>query len=264
MTYGCTHREFGCIDSYIDKNNCLWLLLNAANGNALSLQMLDEFIDILAALSPEKPAFTMPKIVYISHHGKYFSLGGDRTLILEYLKQQNPAILKNFAVKVKQVIHGVVSLNALVVAVINGAAQGGGLEMLLCSDFQFIDTNVKLGLPEVKSGLIPGMGGMSFLKQQIGLLQTKKLVLTGELINAQTAYEIGLISHVSDDPFTEALQFYKTIDNFDTAIYLKKFLDQGKSQSLIQDIDFWVEYFIQKGEWVNQRRISASLRMVNL
>ncbi|MBD2525415.1 SDR family NAD(P)-dependent oxidoreductase [Nostoc sp. FACHB-133] len=262
-TYGCTRQKFACIDSYFDKNNCLWLFLNSANGNALSIEVLDELLDIIAALSKDKSSLNMPKIVYISHHGKYFSLGGDRTLILEYLKQQNPAILKKFAAKVQQVIHGFVSLNALVVAVINGAAQGGGLEMLLCSDFQFVDTNVKLGLPEVKSGLIPGMGGMSFLKQQIGLIQTKKLVLTGELINAQIAYEIGLISHISDDPFIEAFKFYKTIDNFDTAIYLKKFLDQGKSQALIQDIDFWVEYLIQKGEWVSQKRISASLRIVN-
>ena len=207
--YGCTRQRFTCIDSYLDKNNCLWLFLNAANGNALSIEVLDELLDIIAALSKEKLSLNMPKVVYISHHGKYFSLGGDRTLILEYLKQQNPAILKKFAAKVQQVIHGFVSLNSLVVAVINGAAQGGGLEMLLCSDFQFVDTNVKLGLPEVKSGLIPGMGGMSFLKQQIGLLQTKKLVLTGELINAQTAYEIGLISHVNDDPFIEAFKFTK-------------------------------------------------------
>ncbi|HLO85754.1 MAG TPA: SDR family NAD(P)-dependent oxidoreductase [Nostocaceae cyanobacterium] len=261
--YGCSRPKFTCIESYIDQNNCLWLFLNAPNGNALSLEMLDELLDILAVLSQEKPALNLPKIVYISHHGKYFSLGGDRTLILDFLKQQNPAILEKFAAKVKQVIQGVVSLNALVVTVINGTAQGGGLEMLLCSDFQFVETNVKLGLPEVKSGLIPGMGGMSFLKQQIGLLQTKKLVLTGELINAQKAYDIGLISHVSDDPFTEALNFYKTIDNFDTAIYLKKFLDEGKSQALIQDIDFWVKYLIQKGEWVNRKRISTSLRIVN-
>lgn len=260
--YGCTCREFTCIDSYLDRNESLWLFLKGEQGNALSPTMLDELLNITDTLSQKQDTFEHPKMIYISHYGKYFSLGGDRSLILDYLDHQNQATLKNYALKVTQVIQGVVALEAIVVAVVNGAAQGGGLEMLMCTDFQFMASEVKLGLPESKSGLIPGMGGMSFFKEQIGALRTKQLVLSGGLIEAQEAQEIGLISHVAIDPFTEALRFYQTIDNFATAIYLKKYLDHGKSDSLTRDIETWVEYLINHHQWVNQTRIAKSLAMI--
>ena len=260
--YGCTYQEFTCIESYLDRNESLWLFLKGGQGNALSIPMLDELLNITQTLSQKSTTFEHPKMIYISHHGKYFSLGGDRSLILNYLDHQNQTTLKNYASKVTQVIQGVVALEAIVVAVVDGAAQGGGLEMLMCTDFQFMASKVKLGLPESKSGLIPGMGGMSFFKEQIGALRTKQLVLSGGLIDAQKAQEIGLISHVAVDPFSESLRFYQTIDNFDTAIYLKKYLDHGKASSLTRDIETWVEYLVNHHQWVNQRRIAKSLAMI--
>lgn len=260
--YGCTCQEFTCIDSYLDHNESLWLFLKGEQGNALSIPMLDELLNITQTLSQKPSSFEHPKMIYISHYGNYFSLGGDRSLILDYLDHQNQTTLKNYASKVTQVIQGVVALEAIVVAVVNGAAQGGGLEMLMCTDFQFMASEVKLGLPESKSGLIPGMGGMSFFKEQIGALRTKQLVLSGGLIEAQEAQEIGLISHVATDPFKEALRFHQTIDNFATAIYLKKYLDHGKASSLTQDIETWVEYLVNHHQWVNQRRIAHSLAMI--
>ena len=260
--YGCTCQEFTCIDSYLDRHESLWLFLKGEQGNALSVPMLDELLNITQTLAQKPITFEHPKMIYISHYGKYFSLGGDRSLILDYLDHQNQATLKNYASKVTKVIQGVVALEAIVVAVVNGAAQGGGLEMLMCTDFQFMASEVKLGLPESKSGLIPGMGGMSFFKEQIGALRTKQLVLSGGLIEAQEAQEIGLISHVATDPFTEALRFHQTIDNFATAIYLKKYLDYGKASSLTRDIETWVEYLVNHHQWVNQRRIAHSLAMI--
>lgn len=83
------------------------------------------------------------------------------------------------------------------IAAVNGAAVGGGLEIALSCDLICVDENAKLGLPEVKRGIFAAGGGVLRVGQQIPLRLGLELVLTGRLFSAAEAFEWGLINRVA-------------------------------------------------------------------
>jgi len=82
------------------------------------------------------------------------------------------------------------------VAVINGFAFGGGLELALACTFRLATANAKMGLPEIKLGLIPGYGGTQRLIQLIGKTKALELLMTAEIIGANEAHQLGLVNYV--------------------------------------------------------------------
>jgi enoyl-CoA hydratase len=83
-----------------------------------------------------------------------------------------------------------------VIACINGFALGGGCELTLACTLRIAGESARLGLPELKLGLIPGYGGTQRLPRLVGKGAALKLMLTGEIINAQEALRIGLVEEV--------------------------------------------------------------------
>lgn len=83
-----------------------------------------------------------------------------------------------------------------VIAAINGFALGGGLEFALACHMRIASENAKLGLPEVKLGIIPGYGGTIRLPRLVGRGRALEIMLSGEMIDAQEAYRIGLVNRV--------------------------------------------------------------------
>jgi enoyl-CoA hydratase len=83
-----------------------------------------------------------------------------------------------------------------VIAAVNGFALGGGLELALACHFRVASENAKFGLPEVKLGIIPGYGGTVRLPRVVGRGRALEIILSGEMIDAQEAYRIGLVNHV--------------------------------------------------------------------
>jgi len=95
------------------------------------------------------------------------------------------------------------NLGKPVVAAINGYALGGGCELAMACTLRIASENAKLGQPEVKLGLVAGYGGTQRLVRLVGLGRALELLLTGDQISAQRAYEIGLVNAVY--PQTELL-----------------------------------------------------------
>lgn len=85
------------------------------------------------------------------------------------------------------------------IAAINGYAFGGGLELAMACTFRVAVKNAKMGLPEIKLGLIPGYGGTQRLPRLIGESRALDLILTGRFIAASEALEIGLINRLAED-----------------------------------------------------------------
>jgi enoyl-CoA hydratase len=83
-----------------------------------------------------------------------------------------------------------------VIAAVNGYALGGGMELALACHLRIASENARFGLPEVKLGIIPGYGGTVRLPRIVGRGRALELILTGEMIPAQRAYEIGLVNRV--------------------------------------------------------------------
>jgi enoyl-CoA hydratase len=82
------------------------------------------------------------------------------------------------------------------IAAINGYAFGGGLEMALACTFRIATPNAKMGLPEVKLGLIPGYGGTQRLPRAVGEGRAMDMILTGRTVDAEEALRIGLVQRI--------------------------------------------------------------------
>lgn len=82
-----------------------------------------------------------------------------------------------------------------VIAAVNGFALGGGLELAMSAHIRIASSNAKLGLPEVTLGLIPGYGGTQRLAQLVGKGRAFEMVLSAQMIDAQRAYDTGLVNH---------------------------------------------------------------------
>jgi len=83
-----------------------------------------------------------------------------------------------------------------VIAAVNGFALGGGLELALACDLIVASDKARFGQPEINLGLIPGFGGTQRLPHRIGHVRARELVMTGDMIDAKTALELGLVNAV--------------------------------------------------------------------
>jgi enoyl-CoA hydratase len=92
------------------------------------------------------------------------------------------------------------------IALINGYAFGGGLELALACTFRLAAPSARLGFPEIKLGLIPGYGGTQRLPRLIGEARATELILTGRTVEAAEAERIGLVNHIVDGDLIEAGQ----------------------------------------------------------
>lgn len=101
------------------------------------------------------------------------------------------------------------------IAVINGYAFGGGLELAMACTFRLATANAKMGLPEVKLGLIPGYGGTQRLSRLVGESRAMELILTARTIDAEEAHRIGLVHRlIGADPVAEGVAFAREFSGY--------------------------------------------------
>jgi len=101
------------------------------------------------------------------------------------------------------------------VAVINGYAFGGGLELALACTFRIATPNAKVGLPEIKLGAIPGYGGTQRLPRVVGEARALEMIMTGHTVEAEEAERIGLVSRIVEgDPVLAGVSFAREFSGY--------------------------------------------------
>ena len=135
------------------------------------------------------------RVLIITGNGRAFSAGEDVRGMGD-LSNVGPKGFRRRVRMIHNVFDDLEQIEIPVIAAINGVAAGGGLELALSCDFRISSATAKFGLPEGNVGLIPGSGGISRLVKLVGPAISKKLVMTGEIIDASRALEVGLIEEV--------------------------------------------------------------------
>ena len=95
-----------------------------------------------------------------------------------------------------ELFSGIDAFEKPVVAAINGVALGGGLELALCCDIRIAADHARLGLPEVKLGVIPAAGGTQRLTRIVGAAVAKELIFTSDMVSSERALTLGLVNRV--------------------------------------------------------------------
>jgi enoyl-CoA hydratase len=175
--------------------------------NALSFSIIDE---IGAAL--DRVAGLGVRALLITGAGsKAFCAGADiKELRDRRLAAQRAGIERGQAVFAK-----LDTLPVASIALINGYAFGGGLELALACTFRLATRNAKMGLPEIKLGLTPGYGGTQRLPRVVGEARALEMIMTGRSIDAEEAYRIGLVNRlVESDLFAAGIDFAREFTRY--------------------------------------------------
>jgi len=134
--------------------------------------------------------------------GRHFSAGAD----LEILRKLaiNKEILASKTSKGRQLIHSIEKAEIPVVAAIKGACFGAGLEIALACHIRICSENSIFAFPEIIHGLIPGLGGSAMLSDLTGEGRSLEIILSGNVVNAQKAYELKIADYLVPAKETES------------------------------------------------------------
>jgi enoyl-CoA hydratase len=157
--------------------------LNALNG---------ETIDELATAVEQVRADPAVGGVIVTGAGRAFVAGAD----IAELAEQKPYEARARSLRGQAVYRRIESAPKPFIAAVNGFALGGGCELALACHIRIASETAKFGQPEVKLGLLPGYGGTQRLARLVGRGLALELLLTGETINAQDAYRLGIANRV--------------------------------------------------------------------
>lgn len=167
--------------------------------NALNAQVRRELKTVLDAIEDDDAVRCV--VLTGSDDAKAFVAGADITELRDRSAVDQRRVSTN-----RRVYETVDDLRKPVIARINGHALGGGLELALACDVRIAHERAKLGSPEINLGIIPGGGATQRLPRLVGEGKAMQLVLSGELIDAAEAHDIGLVEAVhGDDTFDDAV-----------------------------------------------------------
>ncbi|MGI6244877.1 MAG: enoyl-CoA hydratase [Pseudochelatococcus sp.] len=129
-----------------------------------------------------------------------------------------------------------------VIAAVAGFALGGGCELAMTADFIIAADTAKFGQPEIKLGVIPGMGGSQRLTRLVGRAKAMDLVLTGRMMGAEEAERAGLVARVvpADKLLDEAIEAARTIASYSlpVALIAKEAVDRATETTLAEGLRF--------------------------
>ncbi|MEO0124270.1 MAG: enoyl-CoA hydratase-related protein [candidate division WOR-3 bacterium] len=173
--------------------------------NAVNTETILEIESAMKEFNDDKDV----RVIIITGEGKSFVSGSD----ISRLAQMDSLAAREYSQIGQRVLSLIENMEKPVIAAVNGYALGSGCEIAMACDIRIASEKAKFGQPEVKLGLIPGHAGTQRLARLVGIGKAKELIFTGDLIDAQEAYNIGLVNKVvsADNLLEEAKNIAKKI-----------------------------------------------------
>ncbi len=175
---------------YERENHTAIITLNRPESmNAINNEFVQELDQVIDEISQDNDI----GVVIITGSEKFFGAGAD---IKEIIGIKTPLMAHEFVGRVQRLFRKIERMEKPVIAAVSGLALGGGCELALACDLRIVAENALFGQPEIKIGVIPGGGGTQRLPRLIGVGRAKELLYTGDPIDAQEAYRVGLANKV--------------------------------------------------------------------
>ena len=196
----------------MDFKNLLWeisdniLLLTINRADKLNALNSETILEIQAAFTAARKTPDLKGIIITGAGEKAFVAGAD----ISEFSGINMENAKALAQRGQDIFFFIEHTAIPVIAVVNGFALGGGCELSMACHLRIATPNAKFGQPEVNLGIIAGYGGTQRLIQYIGKAKALELHLTADMIDAQTALNLGLLNYIEADK-TAALEKAKSI-----------------------------------------------------
>ena len=168
--------------------------------NALDAKTIAELGEVVARAEADR---AVKALVLTGAGEKAFVAGAD----IAAMSTMSPLDARRFAETAHAILARMEALPIVTIAAVNGFALGGGCEVAMACDLVYASEKARFGQPEVNLGLIPGFGGTQRLTRRVGLPRALELILTGDLVDAPRAKEMGLVLEVL--PAAELLTFAK-------------------------------------------------------
>jgi 2-(1,2-epoxy-1,2-dihydrophenyl)acetyl-CoA isomerase len=198
--------------------------------NAVIGGMREEIISSLQALSEDSKI----RVVVITGAGRAFCAGGDIHHLRELVDSQNLEGLKEMLFLGKSLVTLIRKMPKPVLAAVNGPAAGAGLNLALSCDIRIASEKAVFGASFSKIGLHPDWGGSWFLPRLAGPSRALELIFTGEPIDAQEAYRIGLVNHVYSET-----EFYPAVDKLCAALAARPPQALALAKTLVWESCHW-------------------------
>jgi len=200
--------------------------------NALSTELMHELVDCFLALDKNPEV----RVIILTGSDRAFAAGADisQMVTTSPIDQINDQRFRTWEM--------LRSITKPIIAAVNGFALGGGCELAMSCDFIIAGEDAKFSQPEIKIGTIPGAGGTQRLTRAIGKSKAMMMILTGDMIDAKSAYDWGLVAKVVPAPtlLQETFEIAKIIsDKAPVAIKLaKEAVNKSFEMTLKDGMDF--------------------------
>lgn len=184
------------IDLIIEKNHAILILDNPAKLNALTPNMLISLDAYCDRLEVDE---TINTVLIVGNHHKTFCVGAD---IREWAQLSPRDFARSWVRGGHRTFDRLARLCKPTIAVLNGHAFGGGLELASACDIRIMHPKARIALPEAGVGVTPGWSGTQRLQRLLPEPIVKEMALFGRQISALRAEQLGFVAEVSDDPMT--------------------------------------------------------------
>jgi enoyl-CoA hydratase len=233
-------REFNTLEVAVEENIAVITINRPKFLNALNTEVLRELAEAADIIDADS---SIRAVILTGSGEKAFVAGAD------IVEMQNKNVLegREFSSLGNKAFSKIENLKVPVIAAVNGFALGGGCELTMACDIRIASNKAKFGQPEIGLGIMPGFGGSQRLPRLVGKGIAKEILFTGEMINAERAFQIGLVNRIVDatELLEEAKKMAQTIASKSPlgVSFTKKAVNEGTNLDLERAVSLEIELF---------------------